>query len=826
MDFASCRPYHMDNMLWHDLRLSLRRLVKNPVANAAICLSLALGTGMTSAIFNIIKAVFVDSLSTLERPDELITLNGSDTTTPGGVLPISYANYEDLRAHNRDSMDLAVFHYNRINLVDGEIPQRVFAQTVSRHYFDLLGVPAALGRVFHAEQDVAESDPVVVLNHSLWTSRYGADPAILGHQMRLNGQLFTVIGVTPAGFKGTATFNGPDLWVPIDNFVQLYGTDAPLRDRSLRALSVFGRRAPGMSMAQAEASLRVATSRLVQDHAAINENRRFDLQPLTETAINPQIRHLFVRGSWMVLGLSSLLLVIACVNMASLLLARANTRKRDMAVRLALGAGRGAIVRQQLVESVVLTGLGGALGLVVAFVLPTYLWRFRPSFMTDDALALGVDSGVVLFSILVALGTGVIFGLIPALGAARAELVSVIKDQATSPIGANRWYSWRHFVLLFQVGLCVVSLVAAGLFLRSWSNAQALDLGFDPDHLVIMTFDTGAQGLDEVSGRQFLQRLAADVESNPAIEKVVFSSNRPLNRGALYTQVATETLARDESPLVRLNTVWSGYFETLDIDLVAGRTFTDADRADAEPVVVINQALAELLYGEGDALGRAIDLDLGTDTEHRVVGVVANNKYIMVTEEHMPCAFLSTLQYVSPTVTLYAATRSAPEPLVQPVRQAVQRLDPLLPISEVRTLRQEVDRRLWAPRLGASLLAVIGVLALVLAIIGTYGTVAYSVSQRRWEISLRMAMGANRWKVLRMLLRQAMTPVGIGIMLGTVAAAFVGRAMAGLLFGLSGTDPIVFITVGLLLAVTALAATLLGSRQAMSVEPASVLRER
>lgn len=807
--------------LTKDLIHSIRTLLRSPGASFIIVLSLGLGIGANTAIFNIAKAAFFDTFSTFEEPERLISIFGTDTQHPG-LLPLSFPNLEDM-AQSDAVESLAAYQWFRLNLLGGDRPDRVFVQLVSGNYFQVLGARALHGRTLSGVDDDLSAPPAIVLSHGFWTRRFASDPNIVGKTLTLSGHQVTVVGVMVDWFKGTATFNGPDVWVPTSMYDRIrppgYGL---IDDRRERMFEAVARLAPGVEMSQAEAALELISKRLAEQYPEINGNRSIVVMPLLEASINPQQRDLFVRGSQMLLAVTGILMLIACTNMAGMLLAQAFNRRRETAIRLSIGASLRDLLRRYLTESLVLTLVGGLLGLLVAYFGPRFLWRFRPSFVTADALDLGLDLGILGFAFGISLLTGLLFGLPPALSASRVELVSQLKAEPNLSGERTRWYSWRNLLISVQIALCVIALVGGGLFLKSWNNARQMDLGFDDDDIVIMTFDLG-QDYDPERGRAFFRNARERIETLPGVEQVAFSSNRPLNRGAAYRTVEGLGESADEAPNVRTNVVSAGYFETLGISLVRGRTFAESDREDARPVVVINEKMKETFWPDDDVIGKVFTLG-PSQLDVEIVGVVENGKYIQINEDPQPCLFLPQEQDYRSGATLYAATSVDARTMVETVRREIQTFDERLPMSEVRTLAEEVDRRLWAPRLGAVMLTAFAVLAFILAISGTYGIVSYSVSRRARELSIRLSLGARHGQVLAQVLRQTMVPVILGIAVGLGVSLMIMRVFSSFLFNVGAGDPWTYIVIGLVLSAISLLAGYLPARRILRISPAMVLR--
>ncbi|HEX3526195.1 MAG TPA: ABC transporter permease [Thermoanaerobaculia bacterium] len=812
-----------------DFRYALRALLKRPGFTLAAMLSLGLGIGANTTIFTLVNGAFLSSVPVAD-PDRVVVVYTNERDNPAfGYLPVSYPNYRDLRQQNDALSGLAAFQWLRPNLLQGDQPERIFSQIVTDNYFAMLGVKPALGRLFNAGDFATRgAGPVVVLADAFWQRRFGSDPAILGKDLILNGRKLTVVGVGPRGFKGTNTLNGPDLWIPNSMFEEMSPLRGYVENRSWRMYEMLGRLRPGVTVEKAQASLSTLAARLEQDYPADNKGQGIRLLPLAQASIEPQQRQVFLRAGSLLMAIVGLLLLIACANVASLLLSRGIGRRKEVAIRLSLGASRGRLVRQLLTESLLLSLLGGAVGVLLALWGPAFLWRFRPPFFTETALDLGLNARVLVFTLVLSLLTGLLFGLAPALQAFNADLVTALKSQVAVPPKRSRGsrLPLRHLLIVSQVALSLLALAGAGLFLGSLRSAQRIDPGFNTKNIVNVNYDLAGQGLNEALGRGFHRRVIEHLESLPGVRSATVASDRPLHRGALYRNVLAEgdaTPDAEKRPPVRTNTVGKDYFRTLGIPLREGRDFLDSDRPDTPLVAIVNETMARTFWPGHSPLGRRFRMP-EENLNVEVVGVAADSRYVTLGETPQPLFYLSMGQLYLPEVTLEVRTDGDPARLVQVIRREVQSLDRTLPLANVETMSEAIDVSLWGPRMGAALLSVFGILALVLAATGIYGVMAYSVSQRTREMGIRMALGARRADVLRLILRQAMTIVACGLAVGLLAASAGSRVIAGLLYGVSATDVRTFAAISLLLAAVALVASLAAARRGVQVDPAITLR--
>lgn len=808
-----------------EIRHAFRALRQRPAFTAAALISLALGIGANTTIFTMVHAAFLQPMP-VEDPDRVVSVLVEEKNHTGTV-PASFPNFRDLRDQNDVLQGMAAAQWFRPNWSDGEQPVRIFGQVVTENFFSLLGVKPHLGRVFTAD-DLHGGDKgnVAVVTYDFW-SRHSGQASFVGSKMILNGRPFVVIGVAPRGFKGANIFNQPDLWVPMSVYRQVLPFGDYLEDRSWGLFEMIGRLKPGVSVAQARTSLQGIARRLEEAYPESNKNQTLNVLPMAEAAIDAQQRQVYTRAAVILMSIVSLLLLIACSNVSSLLLTRGVARRKEIAVRLALGAGRPQLVRQLLTESLVLSLLGGALGVAFALWAPRLLWRFRPPFFTENALDLGLNLRVLAYTFLVSILAGVLFGLAPALQTFKADLVSVLREQEDGSAGHRR-FPVRNVLIVAQVALSLLALLGAGLFLRSLHNAHQIHPGFNTANVLTMNFSLSGEEYGEERGREFYRQVVEAAEALPGARMATLASNRPLQRGALFRRAVPEGQElsdEDEIPPIRTDTVGLKYFETLEIPIVEGRGFNADDRPGKPLVAVVNQTLARRFWGQLSPIGRRI-LVPEDDLELEVVGVAADAKYQGLGEPPTPLFYLSLNQVYMPEVNLYVRAEGAVAPLREPLRRAVQAVDRTLPISNYQSLEDAIDISLWGPRMGAMLLSVFAVLALVLAATGIYGVVAYSVSQRNREVGIRMALGARRQDVLGMILSQTMKIVGIGLTLGLLAAYAGGRVFSGMLYGIGATDLRTFVEIVLILALVALLASFLAARRGTRVSPSIALRNQ
>jgi macrolide transport system ATP-binding/permease protein len=816
--------------LWGDLRLAVRGLIRRPGFTAVALLSLALGIGANTAVFTAAKALFRQSLPVRE-PERLVAVF-THIEAYDVLVPVSYLNFVDLRERSSASFS-SLFTATPVSLSltaggsERGKAEPVDGQMVSGDYFDALGVRASLGRTFLPEEDGAPGGhPVVVLGDGLWRRRFGGDPGILGRTLLLNNHEFTVIGVAPRGFEGTGGLQRSDFWVPLAMHDQVLSrqTRPFFEQRRATLLGVLGRLRDGVTPEQARADLRRLAAGLTSEYPEANQGRSLTLLPLAQSLLGANERQVYVMVSALLAAIAGSVLLIACANVANMLLARAAGRRREVAVRLALGARRGQLIRQLLMESVVLSVVAGALGLLFAVWSGGLLTGLR-SPLLPPGLDFGIDPRVLLFTLGLSLLTALLFGLVPALQASRPELVGAIKG-AEVAARRKRRPVLRNLLVVGQMALSLIALVGAALFLLSLRNAQRIDPGFEKDHLLTVSFDLDSRGYDPVRGEQVLERMVETVEALPGVRSAAVAEGLVLGESGLRRIVARAGEEPDpDRPLVTLpNTIGPGYFETLGIPVLRGRAFDSRDRAGTLPVAMINQTMADQLWPGIDPVGRRFLVMPHRDILE-VIGVVRNAKYVSLGEPPLMVYYVPLSQSYASAVTLHVRTEGDPGLLAPAVRRELTALEPELPLQEMRTMSQVVHAFLWAPRAGAGLLTLFGLLALVLAVVGIYGVMSYSVSQRHREIGIRIALGADRGRVIRLFLKEGMMMVAAGLFLGLILAFLGSRVIASLLYGIGTSNAPTLAATALLLALIALAATWIPARRATAVPPQIVMRQ-
>jgi putative ABC transport system permease protein len=809
--------------LFHDLRFGFRRLIKTPGFAVIAVLSLALGIGANTAVFSLVNLIMFRPLPVAD-PDKVVSV--SPVGKNGELAAFSYPNYLDFRDRNEVLSGLLASRFMYVSMSRSGNNEKVWGSLVSGNYFDVLGVKPALGRTFLPEEDKTRlSHPVVVISHSLWQTRFGGDPSVVDGDVLINGRKFKVIGVAPAGFKGTEVIYTPDIYVPFAMQKWVEPESDYMDNRGAGNMFAVGRLKPDVSAAQAEASLNLLAAQLAKDFPNDNEGLRIQVVP--PGFILPQIRGAMLGVSAALMGLVTLVLLIACTNLANLLLARATERGREIAIRLSIGANRRRIVRQLLTESVMLAVTGGLVGMALAQWIIDSIMALKPPIGIPITLELHVDWRVLVFSMIVSVVTGVLFGLVPALQATKPDLVPALKD-AASQSGARRSLL-RSGLVVAQIAVSLLLLIAAGLTLRALQRLRVMNPGFNPENALMMNFDLGLQGYDKGAGAQFRKQLLNRVESLPGAQSASITDFMPLSMNYNSTTILIEGRPRERganAPQAMQADVGLKYFETIGTPLLAGRDLTEQDQEGKTRSAVVNETFARKFFPGANPIETALGKQFRTSPEGQpwqIAGVARDGKYWTIGEE--PQAFVwfpigDQLAYNF----LLVRTSAAPETLIGAIRAEFRNLDPNLPVTDVKTLTEHMGLSLFPARAFASLLSAFGLLALTLAAVGIFGVMSYAVSQRTREIGVRMALGAGAKDIFKLVIGRGLSLTLIGVGVGLALALVGTRLLSSLLYSVSAVDPLAFVGVTLLLVVVAFLACYFPARRAMKTDPMIALR--
>jgi predicted permease len=799
--------------------------LQRPGFSLVAVLTLALGIGANTAIFSLVNTVLLRSIA-IERPDEVFAMNMRRNGDELSAL--SYPNYIELRDRNEVLSGLLIYRFVPLSLSRSGANERIWGYEVSGNYFDVLGVKPILGRTFLPEEDKTRlTHPVVVLSYTGWQRRFGADASIVGKDILINNHQFRVVGVAPEAFKGTEQVYEPELWMPVSMLPWAEPGSNTLDERADNNFFAVARLKPGFNASQAEASLNLLALQLAKEYPDTNEGQSIRLGP--GGFIIPELRNAVVSFTWVLMAAVALVLLVTCTNLAGLLLARATDRRREIAIRLAMGASRIRLIRQLLTESLLLSIVGGGAGLLLAIWIVKALLTFKPPIDFPLTIDLGLDWRVLLFSLGVSLVAGAVFGLAPALQSTRPNLLHALKD--TSAQGGAGRTRLRSVLVVAQIAISLVVLIAAGLVVRTLQQLQTMNPGFEPQNALTMSFDLSLQGYDEPRGQQFYHQLAERVRALPGVKSAAVSSYIPLslNYNSRNIYVEGEPVERGGNAPTAMNAaVGPRYFETMATPIVSGREFTEQDVEKLEQVVIVNEAFVRRLMpavkSPAEAIGKRISWGEEKGPFMRIVGVARDGKYFNIAED--PRTFVwrpLTQDYISGGAIMVRTTGN-PESMFAAVRGEVQALDPNLPLFDVKTLTEHMRLALFPAKIAAMVLGVFGLVALLLSAIGIYGITSYAVSQRTHEIGIRMALGAQLGDVLRLVLNHGLKLTLIGAAIGLIGAYMATRAITAVLYGVSATDPLTFVSVSLLLITVALVACYVPARRATKVDPLVALR--
>jgi len=815
----------MDSLA-RDVRYAVRQLIKSPAFTSTAVLIVALGIGANTAAFSVVNAMLLRP-QPFERPDELVDIyQDSDDGEPNST---SFPAYRDMAAHDDLFTGVAATFSSSASLQRNEGLAQALVEFSTSNYLEVLGLRPSLGRWFEAIEDQPGGEPVAVLTHRAWQAKFGADPGILGQTVRLNGAPITVVGIGPEGFNGYLPLNAIDMWVSLSSLGPLHGeyAAATLEQRGDHWWFAKARLREGVTPQRVQEAMNGLADRLAAEFPEHNEGRRITVFAPGDVRMHPSVDAMLSPTAAFLMAVVGLVLLIACSNLANLLLARASVRGKEMSIRAALGANRGQVVRQLLTESVLLALGGGALGLLVASWLVRILMTLDLPLPTPMALDLGLDARVLGFATVLSILTGIAFGLAPAIKASRPDLASTMREDATPAAWRQRRFGLRNGLVVLQVAMSFVLLVAAGLFIRSLNNAQQIDTGFAVDDVAYLQTNPGHAGYSSDDARNILDDLLVRARALPGVEAAGIASALPVTPRGTTTLVMegyeppTGTLGVE----VPFNVVDTGYFEALRIPLLHGRTFTDIDRMDAEGVAVISEAMAVRYWGESNAVGRRLRSEGRPDDWTRVIGVVGDTTIRDLTEDTGPQMYRPWAQSGASAGAVIVRTAGDPSAVLGMLREELRSIDAEIPVLRIRTMAGHLSDSLSPARVGVRFLGGFGFLALVLASLGLYGIVSFAVGRRTLEVGVRMALGAQAGQVVWLVLREVLVLVSVGVGLGMVLSVVATAGLGGLLFDVAPTDPVTFAVVGAVLVVVALGAAMLPALKAAKSDPVLTLRQ-
>jgi putative ABC transport system permease protein len=806
-----------------DVKYGIRMLLKNPGFTAIAILTLALGIGANTAIFSVVNAEILRPLA-FRDPGQLMHVATSNVrihTTNGAI---SYPDFADWRAQNHVFQDMAAYTDVSFALTGTVQPAHLEAASVSTGLFNLLGVAPELGRTFLPEEDEPHHH-VVILSDRLWKDRFGGDPHIIGRVITLDNSGYSVVGVMPASFQYPLQREPAELWSTLGPLRESTdGSPSMAEHRSAHFLQAVARLKSGVTLAEAQANLDVITASLAKQYPDSDKYSGAHL-----TSEQEQMTHDIRPALFVMMVAVGFVLLIACVNVANLLLARATARTREIAIRTALGAGRKRVVRQLLTEALLLALMAGALGLLIASWGIAILIRFSPADVPRVA-SIQMDGWVLLFTMALSLATGMLFGLAPALQVSRANIVDALKEGALSTTAGRGRHTLRSALVVVETALALVLLVGSGLLIRSLLRLQNVNPGFDPHSVMTSDVDLPDAKYSDTQKAQFFRELIPQLRALPGVQAAAAIYPLPMGGDEIRTtfQIDGHPVAPSEEPHASLRTVTPDYFATMRIPLLQGRDFSARDEGDSTPVVIINEALARQYFPNENPIGKHIKPSVASSTPEplmrEIVGVVGNVKFRNLSEEWAPESYVPYAQISFGSMTLVVRAAQNPQSLGKPIAETVRLLDKDLPVYAPKTVEQYLDSTIAAPRFNTFLLGIFAGLAMLLTAVGLYGVISYSVAQRTHELGIRMALGAEPRDMLRLVVGQGLQLAAIGVGLGLVAALALTHFLAGLLFGVTTTDPVSFLAVIALLLVVVLLASYMPARRAMRVDPMVALR--
>jgi len=809
--------------LWQDVRYSLRMIAKSPGYAVIAILTLALGIGANTTIFSWINSTLLNPIPGLATPHEVVALSLSRSGE--NPFPFTYPDVEAMRDGQQSFTGITACNVAPMSLTGKGKPERVWGMLASANYFDVLGVRPILGRGFLPDEDLKPGGaPVAVISYRLWQTHFGGNPEVVNQTIEINQYPYTIVGVAPAVFQGSQTGLRSEIWIPIMMEAQLLPMSDLLHDHHYFWLTLLGRLKPGIAPQQAQQEMTLRLEQEVKNYP--EEHRGHDA-----VTVYPLWRSPFGANQFlslllpMLMTIAGLVLLLACANVANLMLVRSVARKREIAVRMSLGASRWRLVRQLLVESLVLALGGGALAFLMTFWTAGTFMKFLPT--TDFPISLNVsaDSTVLLATMVISLITGVIFGILPALRSSSEAPAAVLKEDTGSASGGLRKARLQSGLVVAQISLSLLLLVCAGLFIRSFRSAQTIDPGFNPHNVLIASYDLFTAGYSPDKGAAFDRQLMAKLEALPGVQSVALSSRVPLGFGGGSTSVKPEgyELRANESMETQVAIITPNYFQTLEIPLVKGRDFSLEDAEKSQRVVIVNQTFAERYWPNREAVGKQLNSDL-THEWFTVVGVARDSKVNQLNEKATPFVYLPLYQVYRANMVVNARVTGDPLAFGKTVENSIHELNPELVVFDVTTLELREQIASIGQRIAGTFVGAFGVLALVMAAVGIYGVTAYTTRQRTHEFGIRVALGASKEDILRLVFDYGLRLTIAGVVLGLAASFALTRFLRGMLLGVTSTDALTFSSVAVLLCAVALFACFIPARRAMRVNPIVALR--
>ena len=820
--------------LWQDIKYAMRALRKAPGFAVIAIVTLGLGMAINTTVFSVINGLLLRSLP-VSHPEQITVLALKQQGTDG-FQTFSYPDFLDIRSQSKSIGEVFAYRTSLVSIVAQNRGDHCIISRVSGNYFSTLGIQPALGRlILPTEGQTPNSDPVIVLSYAYWQKRFNRDPSIVGKTVQVDDHAMTVVGIAPKDFLGTYAFLSMDGFIPIGATTGAMGLESEnvLKEfwekRDRRSISLLARLNPGVDLKQASATFGVVANRIAEQHPDTDKAISIQVFPEKLARPEPDPDNTIPYTALAFTALGALVLLVACFNIANVLLVRATVRQREMAIRAAIGAGRVRLIRQYLTESLMLALFGGIAGMLLGWWAAGFLGSLNLGTDLPVKFNFDPDLRVFLFALGVVVLTGAVVGILPALRVARTDVNTMLREGGRGSTDGGRRHWVRNGLVMAQVAGSLLLLIVAGLFVRSARHAEQISLGFNPDHVLDIPIDVKQVGYTDEQGKQFFRTLDERLRVLPGVTSESEAFFTPLSlisadQGLVFD--GRELEPGQTAPDVMYNVISPDYFTTLQIPLRQGRVFTAADRDKAPNVAVVNEAMAKKFWPGQDVIGKHFRFTVGEPKRWEVVGVVGNTKIKSITEEETPFFYIPVEQSYIPLRTIHLRTSIPPDSIVRQATAQIQELAPTLPIVGARTLPEDLSgiNGYLFYNLGAQLTTTIGLLGLLLAIVGVYSVVSYAAVQRTHEIGIRVALGANRVDILRMVLGQSIVIVGVGILVGLGISLAATRLVAGLLVGISPTDPVTFISVVAVLAVVAIAACWLPAHRATRVNPLVALR--
>lgn len=822
----------MQTILW-DLRYGARMLRKNPGFTLIAVITLSLGIGANTAIFNIVNAVLLRPLA-VDKPHQLVSLYTGDFSS-GDYGTTSWPDLIDFRERNNTLSGLAAYSPSFVGISFNDTNHRVFCEMVSNNYFSLLGINFIHGRGFLAADDKVEGNsPFIVLSDALWKRSFNSDIGIIGQSVKINGKPFTVSGIAPPTFRGMMRGVATELWVPTTMRNVIDPKNKMLNERGHREANLIGRLKPTSTIEQAREDFSIISQQLYREWPEAwsnihKQSRKISVVSENESRIFPAARTPVVIFMTLLMTIVGIVLLITCVNIANMLMAKAISRKREIAVRLSIGASRFRLIRQLITESLLLSIMGGVGGILLSNWIIDLLLSFKPPVPIPLWIDLSADWKVFAFTFFITILTGIIFGTAPALASSRLDLISMLKGDASVLGKLSTHNKLRNSLVVLQVAFSVVLFICAGLFLRSLNNVTSIDVGFESDNVLNMSVDLKSHGYDNVRGQSFYDQSMERIRSLPGVISSSYTDELPLgifSGSRRYMTIEGYKRHEGEDLEIRSAYVSPDFFETMRIPILKGRAFNDGDKVGSQDVVIINESFAKRYWPGVNPLGKYVQVGGGDGVPKReVVGIAKDGKYMTLGESPTPYVYLNAAQSYREAATIIVRTQNKPEDYSQVIQNEIKSIDSSLPILDIKTMNQHMQYSMLPSRIAGNLLGGFGLLALILTISGIYGVTAYSVAQRNHELGVRIALGAKNADILKLVFIQGMKPVFIGVVIGLLAAFGLTRAFVSLLYGLSATDPVIFILITSLSLIIALFACWIPASRALKIDPMIALRD-